>query len=313
MTGVHAFFDFDDTLLRGDSILYWLRFYYARRPLRRPFQLLNWLGLVLHLFRLLDSHTLKRLYLLPIAYETPEALDALARAFVRDDLSRRFHAPVLDRLRAHHALGHRIVLISASATFYLKHLKELLPMAEILGTELHWPARGLWRLPRYRDGNLRGANKLVRLKALGYGDHAPLSFAYSDHHHDAFLLGFADFPVAVRPTAKLRGLAAEKGWPVIDWPRETPAWLEKLGKLLLLVAAAGPDSLGRAATVHPEGGVPEREGRYQARYQAHFAAMRDYVTRAIPGDAGRAALAEVFGPDAGPAASQSPTPPRSLQ
>ena len=70
------------------------------------------------------------------------------------------------------------MIISASATFYLKHLKTLLPMAEIQGSEMLWPESGLWRLPRYRDGNLRGANKLVRLKALGYGDHAPLAFAY---------------------------------------------------------------------------------------------------------------------------------------
>lgn len=251
MSRVHAFFDFDDTLLRGDSILYWQRFYYRKRPWRRVFQILNWGGLALHLLRLLDSHGLKRLFLMPTAYEKPEALDALARDFVREELAPRFHAPVLERLWAHHLLGHKVVVISASATFYLKYLKDLLPMAEIQGSEMILPERGFWRMPRYRDGNLRGANKLVRLKAMGFGDHAPLSFAYSDHHHDAFLLGFSEFPFAVRPTAKLRRLADEKGWPVIDWPRDIPAWLEKLGKLLLLTAAAGPDSLGRAGHCDP--------------------------------------------------------------
>lgn len=278
MTRVHAFFDFDDTLLRGDSILYWQRFYYGRRPLRRPFQLLNWAGLLLHALRLLDSHGLKRLFLLPMAYEKPETLDALARDFVREDLSRRFHAPVLKRLWAHHALGHRIVIISASATFYLKHLQALLPMAEIQGSEMLWSEKSLWRLPRYKDGNLRGANKLTRLKALGFGDRAPLSFAYSDHHHDAFLLGFTDFPFAVRPTAKLRKLAEEKGWPVMDWPRETPAWLEKLGKLLLLVAAAGPDSLGRAAPCDPSRQATEAK----AYLAEQLPALKRRVTSVFP-------------------------------
>ena len=278
MTRVHAFFDFDDTLLRGDSILYWLRFYYARRPFRRPFQILNWLGLLLHAFRLVDSNSLKRLFLLPMAYENPETLDALARDFVREDLSLRFHAPVLERLRAHHALGHHIVIISASATFYLKHLQTLLPMAEIHGSELLWSRKGLWRLPRYQDGNLRGANKLVRLKALGYGNHAPLSFAYSDHHHDAFLLGFTDFPVAVRPTAKLRQLAAEKKWPVMDWPRETPAWLEKLGKLLLLITATAPKSLGRASLCDPAGQAASTE----AALAAQLPALKSQVAQTLP-------------------------------
>ena len=97
MSQVHAFFDFDDTLLRGDSILYWQRFYFRKRPLRRLFQILNW-GACPEPLGLVDSHGLKRLFLLPVAYEKPEALDALAREFVREDLAPRFHVPVLERL-----------------------------------------------------------------------------------------------------------------------------------------------------------------------------------------------------------------------
>lgn len=274
MAQVHAFFDFDDTLLRGDSILYWQRYYYRKRPFRRLFQVFNWAGLALHALRILDSHTLKRIFLLPMAYEKPEALEALARDFVREDLAGRFNVPVLQRLWTHHLLGHRIVIISASATFYLNHLKSLLPMAEIQGSEMLWSQKGLWRFPRYKDGNLRGANKLVRLKALGFGDRAPPgSFAYSDHQHDAFLLEFTDFPFAVRPTAKLRAMAAAKGWPVLDWPRDIPAWMEKLGKLLLLLLAAGPDSLGRAGVCDPE-----KEAAAAREYSAaHIRALRERV------------------------------------
>ncbi|MEO6094460.1 MAG: haloacid dehalogenase-like hydrolase, partial [Fibrobacteria bacterium] len=207
---VHAFFDFDDTLLSGDSILFWLRFYYARRPWRRVFQLANWVGLVLISLRIIDSHTLKRIFLMPMGLESPAELDRLAAEFVREDLGRRFHIPVLQRLWTHHLLGHKVVILSASGAFYLRHLKIFLPMADIQGTELIWPARGLG-LPRYRDGNLRGENKITRLKALGYGNAGPLSFAYSDHQHDRFLLAFSEFPICTRPTAKLRGIAAERG------------------------------------------------------------------------------------------------------
>lgn len=292
MSGVHAFFDFDDTLLRGDSILYWQRWYYSKRPLRRGFQLINWAGLVLHGLRLVDSHFLKRLFLLPMAYEKPEALDALARDFVREDLARRFHGPVLERLWAHHRLGHKVVIISASATFYLDHLKALLPMAEIHGSEMLWERKGLWRLPRYRDGNLRGANKLVRLKALGYGDRSPLAFSYSDHHHDAFLLGFTDFPCAVRPTRKLRALAEAKGWPVLDWPRETPAWREKLGKALLLIAATGPAALGRASLCDPARQAAEAD-RYA---REHGPSLKARVAAVFPEDRHPDVFREVFGP-----------------
>src|SRR4051812_4480243 len=122
MSSVHAFFDFDDTLLSGVSILYWMRFYYSKRPGRRVFLLGNWLGLALFVTRLISSHTLKRIFLLPMAYENPALLDRLGAEFVEKELSRRFNQPVVRRLWAHHLLGHKIWIISASATFYLKHL-----------------------------------------------------------------------------------------------------------------------------------------------------------------------------------------------
>jgi phosphoserine phosphatase len=305
---VHAFFDFDDTLLSGDSILYWLRYYYRRRPWRRVFLLPNWLGVTLFLLRLIDSHTLKRIFLMPMGLEDRETLDNMAADFVRDDLSRRFHIPVLQRLWTHHLLGHKVVIISASATFYLRHLKLFLPMADIQGSELIWPAKGLG-IPRYRDGNLRGENKITRLKALGYADAGPWSFAYSDHQHDRFLLRFAEFPICTRPTAKLRKLANASGWPVMDWPDPDPsgdmppAWDPavpftagkraglgmKLRKLSLLLFAAGPG-------VPPTGSDPLREAAAARGYApAHTRALRDRVTLKYPDGNAEGIFEGIFG------------------
>ncbi len=285
MPQVHAFFDFDDTLLSGDSILYWLRFYYRHRPRRRVFQLANWIGLALVSLRLIDSHTLKRIFLMPMGYEPPAELDRLAADFVREELAGRFHIPVLRRLWTHHLLGHKVVILSASATFYLKHLKTFLPMADIQGSDLIWPERG-FALPRYKDGNLRGENKLKRMRELGYGPAQPLSFAYSDHQHDRFLLAFSEFPVCVRPTGKLRKLAADKGWPVMDWEEtgKLPRWRVLLAKFGLLVLAAGP---GLPAT----GSDPLKEAASAREYAPeHVRALRERVG-ALPVDA----LARIFG------------------
>jgi phosphoserine phosphatase len=293
MSQVHAFFDFDDTLLQGDSILYWLRFYYRRRPLRRVFQLLNWTGLLLFILRLIDSHTLKRIYLYPMSLEQPKALDQMASEFVQKDLAQYLYTPVVQRLWTHHLLGHKVVIISASATFYLKHLKIFFPMAEILGSELLFPKPWSWSLPQYRDGNLRGDNKIKRLKALGYGEAGPLAFAYSDHQHDRFLLAFSEFPFCVRPTAKLRQLALTQNWPVMDWdeagrlnPSSTgivaektkPAfpflsWRVPLQKFRLLLFSAGPGPL-------PMGCDPLKEAAEAREYAPrHCHALRERVVR----------------------------------
>ncbi len=311
MSQVHAFFDFDDTLLRGDSILFWLRYYYRRRPLRRVFQLANWTGLILFALRLIDSHTLKRIFLMPMGLEDPEALDRMAADFVHQDLSRRMHIPVLQRLWTHHLLGHKVVLVSASATFYLRHLKTFLPMADIQGSEMIWP-RGGFGIPRYRDGNLRGENKIARLQALGYAQAGPLSFAYSDHQHDRFLLAFSEFPICTRPTPKLRRLAAQQGWPVMDWPDpdpaappsiSLPAWdgaqpplvrrgmdiQVKLRKLGLLILAAGPG-------LPPTGSDPLREAAAAREYApTHTRALRERVELRYPEGRPEEIFRRIFG------------------
>lgn len=292
MSQVHAFFDFDDTLLSGDSILYWMRYYYRRRPFRRVFQLANWAGLILFALRLIDGHALKRIFLMPMGLEDPAELDRLAADFVREDLARRFHVPVLQRLWTHHLLGHKIVILSASATFYLRHLKTFLPMADIQGTELIW-ATGLG-LPEYRDGNLRGENKIKRIRELGYGEAGPFAFAYSDHQHDAFLLRFAEFPICVRPTAKLRRLALESRWPILDWPGKAgaaalPAWKTGLRKLALLVFAAGPG-------LPPTDSDPLREAAAAREYApSHCRALKDRVALAYPDGRPAEVYARIFG------------------
>lgn len=300
MSQVHAFFDFDDTLLNGDSILFWLRYYYRNRPYRRVFQLANWAGLVLFSLRLIDSHTLKRIFLMPMGLEDPAELDRLAAAFVREDLAARFHVPVLRRLWTHHLLGHKIVIISASGTFYLRHLKAFLPMADILGTELIWQ-KGIG-IPRYVDGNLRGENKIKRLKALGYGEAGSLAFAYSDHQHDRFLLRFAEFPVCTRPTSKLRRMAKDNGWPVMDWPDpgkeaasgpDRPAKASvlkvKLQKLALLTLSAGTG-------VPPTGSDPLKEAASAREYAPdHTRALRERVAMRYPDGKPEEVYRRIFG------------------
>lgn len=256
-----AFFDYDGTLIEGDSILFWLRYYYARRPLRRVFQVANAAGLLLHGAKVISSHTLKRVFLWPMAYEKPEALEALAAGFVRDDLSRRFHGPVRDRLWAHHRLGHRTVVISASGIFYLKHLREWLPPdCTLLGTEIDF-TKGFLRFPLYLDGNLRGSNKIKRLRGLGFAGAGAAGFAYSDHHHDLPLLEFVDHPNCIRPTSKLRKVAEERGWPIWDWPRARSYAKLKLEAASLLFFAWAPGFLAAdpaKAELGSDAGVEEQ-------------------------------------------------------
>ena len=114
---IYAFFDFDGTLISGDSILYWLRFYYRHRPGRLFFLIPIVPGFLLRGLGLISSHTLKRIFLWPMSFEKPAELDALSEAFVREELKPRLRPSVMGKLREHVAQGHKVVVISAVEYF----------------------------------------------------------------------------------------------------------------------------------------------------------------------------------------------------
>ena len=119
-----AFFDFDDTLVRGDSILLWRKYYYQKKPLKRIFQIVDTLAVLLHILRIIDSQTLKRFFFIPVSYETSTEINRLAEDFVREKLVPLLYSDIVDLVFAHHKLGHGIVIISASSQFYLKFLSQ---------------------------------------------------------------------------------------------------------------------------------------------------------------------------------------------
>ncbi len=298
---VGAFFDFDGTLIEGDSILYWLRFYYRRRPGRRWFQIANGIGMALFALRFLSSHTLKRIFFWPMSFEDPARLEALAAAFAREDLAFRLSRPVLERLWTHHYLGHEVVVISASAIFYLKHIQGILPPCSVLGTELEWRRGGLG-LPRYRGGNLRGQNKVERLRAGGWTEAGRPDFAYSDHHHDLPLLRFVRFPVCVRPTRRLRRVARKNGWTEWDVPLARSPFRRKLEALCLLLWAWSPEHIDRAESAALPG--KPRQDELPPFVRGQVRALRDLVKARDPG-----AKAEVFDVRRAPGAAAPETRP----
>lgn len=233
-----AFFDFDDTLVFADSMLHWQRWYMRRRKLWLT-PLWVWGLLPLRLFK--GPLWMKRAYMATCNRETPESRANLVRQFSRELLSQTGMAEMIDRIWMHHNLGHRVVVVTASPSFYLAHLDDLLPPHELVATELAFEGSHLWNLPTLAGRNVKGEGKLQALAERGFEFPLAGSFAYSDHVSDAPLLEAVEFAYAVRPDEELEHLARQKGWPVM---RPVEPWSEdktRLAKALwLLVGPLGP-------------------------------------------------------------------------
>lgn len=262
-----ALFDFDDTVLAGDSILYFLRFYYAQRPGRRFFQVFSWMGLLLKGIGILSSSNLKRIFLLPLSYENPAERERLARDFVHREIPRHFYRELLWRLSLHRKAGHAVVIISASVTFYLRYLEDLFPAARILGTAMEFPDKGPWRLPRYETVNCKGAHKLDKLdRALGPRWRERADFGYSDHVSDSPLLEACARAFVIEPGKRMRERAKEKGWALMPVRALHPAGSLPvlLEKLRLLFLCAGPVSAKLSPEMQRQVAADFRKGYFES-------------------------------------------------
>jgi len=212
-----AFFDFDNTLIHGDSQGLEIEFLVKRRQVAYltlvPILLANFLFKrdLLRADRMVQ--TCLRIY---------RGLPADRPATWIGDLYREMITPrvstaMADRVRAHCNQGHLPVILSASLQHLIEPLAVELGITHILCTELEIDARGLF------TGRTVGpvcvgqdkADQAVRLAQRLNVDLAA-SYVYSDHHADMQVFTAVGHPVAVSPTPRLRRTALRRHWKIIS-------------------------------------------------------------------------------------------------
>lgn len=209
-----AFFDFDDTLCRGDSILPFL-LYSIRRGYAPAAQLLHALwGYVRWRMNPSRATNAKNLTLSYIRGRSRDEMDALSRDFFRDRLEKRFFPQgrrELERLRGE---GFRVVVVSASTDVYMRLLPEFLPVDDVIATRCPLDEQGCYT--GAVDENCKGEEKPRRIRAWldaqGLTPDWPACRAYGDSLSDAPMLALTGHPVLVdpKPALSARLPAAER-------------------------------------------------------------------------------------------------------
>lgn len=209
-----ALFDFDGTLLRGDSMLFCLQFVLRRHPASAGAGLKLLAAAPLFAAGLVDRGGLKEIALGMLRHvPEPERGEFFAQ-FTRTSLVPRLRAAALTRLRWHREQGHRLFLVSASVDLYLAHAARALEIPELVCSRAV-----LDPSPRLLGANCRGEEKVRRV--LSHPDAAAIdweaSWAYGDSAADVPLMARCGHPIAVTPNGALRRIAAERGWTVERW------------------------------------------------------------------------------------------------
>ena len=210
-----AFFDFDGTMIPGDSIAAFVR--YARKrgimPRREFFRaLLAAARYVLGLTSAADSKNAALAFRMRLSPADREALD---RAFVRDCLLPRIYPQAKACLDSHRQAGRMPVIVTASTDNYMRFLADALGVSVLLATPL---------LPDGTVGeNCRGEEKPRRIMAWlaeqGLEADFAESFAYGDSKSDLPMLLLCGHPVQVNPKRSLRKAAPEM--EAVRWSEKT--------------------------------------------------------------------------------------------
>lgn len=206
-----AIFDFDGTMINGDSIVPYLLFALRRgveSPLRIPALLLNtWRGLSGRI----SAEEGKSRALRFLASMVPEQREVFNRDFCRQVLLPRIYPKALERMEHHRRQGDGVLLVSASPDIYMRYLQELLPVDAVLAS---------LTLPNGRvTRNCKGEEKVRRVQAWAAQQGAEFdwahSWAYGDSAHDLPVMGLTGNPVLVNP--KPAAQQAGAGLPVEQW------------------------------------------------------------------------------------------------
>jgi len=214
-----AFFDLDRTLLRRSSALA-LAGPFRERGLISRRQLLHaaaWQ--LLFVARGASHETVRRgaedgLRLL--AGHRPEEMRELVAEAMEPVLRPLIYAEPLRLVEQHRERGERVYIVSATLQEIVEAIAEDLGFDGALGT-----------ICEVRDGcytgravrSLHAEAKAEVLREVAARDGLDLSecTAYSDSHTDLPFLEAVGRPFAVNPDRKLRRIAADRGWPVLEF------------------------------------------------------------------------------------------------
>jgi HAD superfamily hydrolase (TIGR01490 family) len=119
-------------------------------------------------------------------------------------------------VQQHRERGERVYIVSATLQEIVQHIADDLGFDGAIGSTCEI-VDGAYTGRTLRAAHGVGKANAVRALAAAEGLDLAESTAYSDSYSDVPFLEAVGHPIAANPDRKLRRIAAERGWPVVDF------------------------------------------------------------------------------------------------
>ncbi len=238
-----AFFDIDNTIVRGASL-----FHLARGLAKRKFFTMGdvtsfaWKQAKFRVAGREDTEDIASAIdaaLSFVAGHTVDEVVSLGDEIFDERIQEKLYEQTIELTRAHLRAGQRVWLVSAAPVELASLIARKLELTGALGT-VSEIADGTYT-GRLAGAPLHGPAKAEAVRALAEREQLDLALcsAYSDSSNDIPMLSLVGQPVAVNPDARLRRHARAMGWHVHDYRTGRKAAKVGVPSALVLGAAAG--------------------------------------------------------------------------
>ena len=129
----------------------------------------------------------------------------------------------LSLVEKHAAAGDQIVIITATNEFITRPIADAFGVTELIAVELErdtapggtgWITGEIRGVPSAREGKVTRVEQWLDGRNLGWADVD--STFYTDSINDLALMEKVTHPVATNPDDRLRAIATERGWRILD-------------------------------------------------------------------------------------------------
>ncbi|QDG52324.1 HAD-IB family hydrolase [Persicimonas caeni] len=213
-----AFFDLDRTLIDVNSALLWAHHERAQGNVSswQLAQATFWTAMY-HL-SLID---MERAFNEAVAYykgEPFETLQERTRDWFHDEIRARLRTGAAEAMDAHRNEGHPLVILTNSSCFEAEVAAESWGFDHWLANHFPVDAQGCL-LGTFATPMCYGAGKVhhARNWAEEHGVDLERSYFYTDSYSDLPMLEEVGQPRIVSPDPRLRRVARQRGWPILNW------------------------------------------------------------------------------------------------
>jgi HAD superfamily hydrolase (TIGR01490 family) len=238
-----AFFDIDNTIVRGASLFHLARGLAARKFFRtRDVTSFAWKQVKFRVAGnedLDDMASVAEVALSFVAGHSVAEVTGLGEEIFEERLEGKLYGGTIELAHKHLAAGEQVWLVSAAPVELAAIIASKLGLTGALGTVSEIDD-GVYT-GRLVGAPLHGPAKAEAVRALAHRENLDLGqcSAYSDSYNDVPMLSLVGMPVAINPDAKMRRHARSLGWQIHDYRTGRKAAKIGVPSALVTGAAAG--------------------------------------------------------------------------